>query len=190
MKPRNSADLTLLTDSIFAFRRARDCGDTKGALESCRLHRLSAHLPRRLSARRARETLRPQSIEPGAKVLALTTTSLKMQGGSGNQELRHRAKPELAYRDSLMSRLDSAIRRFNAALERLEAAARRTNGSAPSPFDDTLAKELNALKEDRAKLADELSRLNVEKVALEGFTEEVAGRLEGAIREIRAVLAH
>jgi predicted nucleic acid-binding Zn-ribbon protein len=89
-----------------------------------------------------------------------------------------------------MSRLDSAIRRFNAALERLEAAARRTNGSAPSPFDDTLAKELNALKEDRAKLADELSRLNVEKVALEGFTEEVAGRLEGAIREIRAVLSH
>ena len=91
-----------------------------------------------------------------------------------------------------MSRLDSAIRRFNAALERLEAAARRTNGSAPSssPFDATLAKELNALKEDRAKLADELSRLNVEKVALEGFTEEVAGRLEGAIREIRAVLSH
>jgi predicted nucleic acid-binding Zn-ribbon protein len=89
-----------------------------------------------------------------------------------------------------MSRLDSAIRRFNAALERLEAAARRSNGHAPSPFDDTLAKELNALREDRAKLADELSRLNVEKVALEGFTEEVAGRLEGAIREIRAVLAH
>jgi predicted nucleic acid-binding Zn-ribbon protein len=89
-----------------------------------------------------------------------------------------------------MSRLDSAIRRFNAALERLEAAARRKNGGAASPFDDTLAKELNALKEDRAKLADELTRLNVEKVALEGFTEEVAGRLEGAIREIRAVLAH
>ena len=89
-----------------------------------------------------------------------------------------------------MSRLDSAIRRFNAALERLEAAARRSNGHAPSPFDDSIAKELNALREDRAKLADELSRLNVEKVALEGFTEEVAGRLEGAIREIRAVLAH
>lgn len=89
-----------------------------------------------------------------------------------------------------MSRLDSAIRRFNAALERLEVAARRTNGHAPSSFDDTLAKELNALREDRAKLADELSRLNVEKVALEGFTEEVAGRLEGAIREIRAVLSH
>jgi predicted nucleic acid-binding Zn-ribbon protein len=89
-----------------------------------------------------------------------------------------------------MTRLDSAIHRFTAALERLEAAVRRGNGHTMSPFDDGLARELNALKEDRARLADELSRLNVEKVALEGFTEEVAGRLEGAIREIRAVLAH
>lgn len=89
-----------------------------------------------------------------------------------------------------MTRLDSAIRRFTEALERLEAAARRSNGHALSPFDDQITSELNALKEDRAKLADELTRLNIEKVALEGFTEEVAGRLEGAIREIRAVLAH
>lgn len=89
-----------------------------------------------------------------------------------------------------MKRLDSAIQRFTAALERLEAAARRGNGHALSPFDDQITSELNALKEDRARLADELSRLNIEKVALEGFTEEVAGRLEGAIREIRAVLAH
>jgi predicted nucleic acid-binding Zn-ribbon protein len=88
-----------------------------------------------------------------------------------------------------MSRLDSAIQRFNAALERLETAAKQSKRNS-SPFDDSLAKELNALKEDRAKLADELTRLNVEKVELEGFTEEVAGRLEGAIREIRAVLAH
>jgi hypothetical protein len=89
-----------------------------------------------------------------------------------------------------MKRLDSAIQRFTAALEKLEAAARRGQGHAMTPFDDTLSRELNALKEDRARLADELSRLNVEKVALEGFTEEVAGRLEGAIREIRAVLAN
>lgn len=89
-----------------------------------------------------------------------------------------------------MSRLDSAIARFTQALERLEAAVKRGNGHALSPFDEGLAKELNALKEDRARLADELTRLNVEKVALEGFTDEVAGRLEGAIREIRAVLSH
>jgi hypothetical protein len=89
-----------------------------------------------------------------------------------------------------MSRLDSAIAKFTAALERLEKAAKRGNGHSMSPFDDRLVGELNALKEDRAKLAEELTRLNVEKVALEGFTEEVAGRLEGAIREIRAVLAH
>jgi hypothetical protein len=89
-----------------------------------------------------------------------------------------------------MSRLDSAITRFNAALERLESVAKRKNGHSLSPFDDGLTSELNALREDRARLADELTRLNVEKVALEGFTDEVAGRLEGAIREIRAVLAH
>ena len=89
-----------------------------------------------------------------------------------------------------MSRLDSAITRFTAALERLETVAKRAGGHSLSPFDDGLTRELNALREDRARLADELTRLNVEKVALEGFTDEVAGRLEGAIREIRAVLAH
>ncbi len=190
MKPRKSAMQTLLTDSILHRAGSRGCGDTKRADEFGELHRAAAHLLSGSAFRHQRETLRTQSIEPGANVASFTTISLKSQKESGNPELRHRAKPELAYRDSLMSRLDSAIRRFNAALERLEAAARRTNGSAPSPFDDTLANELNALKEDRAKLADELSRLNVEKVALEGFTEEVAGRLEGAIREIRAVLSH
>ena len=89
-----------------------------------------------------------------------------------------------------MSRLDSAIARFTTALERLEGAAKRKSAHAMSPFDDGLTNELNALREDRARLADELTRLNVEKIALEGFTDEVAGRLEGAIREIRAVLAH
>ena len=89
-----------------------------------------------------------------------------------------------------MSRIDSAIARFTSALERLEGAAKRSTGRSSSPFDDGLAQELNALREDRARLADELTRLNVEKVALEGFTDEVAGRLEGAIREIRAVLSH
>ena len=92
-----------------------------------------------------------------------------------------------------MKKLDSAIKRFTSALERLEIAAQENapvaNGAAHS-FEHKIAVELGALKEDRARLADELTRLNVEKIALEGFTDEVAGRLEGAIREIRAVLAH
>ena len=91
-----------------------------------------------------------------------------------------------------MKKLDSALKRFNSALERLETAAREkpsvSNGTGT--FEREIAVELSALKEDRARLADELTRLNVEKIALEGFTDEVAGRLEGAIREIRAVLAH
>jgi ferredoxin-NADP reductase len=92
-----------------------------------------------------------------------------------------------------MNKIDSAINKFNIALDRLEeaASARGTRSVAgPSAFEQEIAAELRALKADRARLADELNRLNVEKVALEGFTDEVAGRLEGAIREIRAVLAH
>ena len=92
-----------------------------------------------------------------------------------------------------MSKLDSAIRAFNDALDRLDEAARTKSartGTAPSALQQEIAVQLRALKEDRARLSEELTRLNVEKVALEGFTDEVAGRLEGAIREIRAVLAH
>ncbi|MEQ1754896.1 MAG: DUF4164 family protein [Micropepsaceae bacterium] len=93
-----------------------------------------------------------------------------------------------------MKKLDSAIKRFTSALDRLETAAQKDDGagttSASQSFEQEISVELSALKQDRARLADELTRLNVEKVALEGFTDEVAGRLEGAIREIRAVLAH
>ncbi len=91
-----------------------------------------------------------------------------------------------------MNKLDSALRKFNAALARLEQVAAETaNRPATGPsLSQQFAADLKALREDRTKLAEELARLNVEKVALEGFTDEVAGRLEGAIREIRAVLAH
>jgi hypothetical protein len=88
----------------------------------------------------------------------------------------------------VMSRLDSAMARFAAALDKLDQALARRPAAAR--LDDALAKELRGLKEDRTRLASELERLNGEKVALEGFTDEVAGRLEGAIREIRAVLSH
>jgi predicted nucleic acid-binding Zn-ribbon protein len=87
-----------------------------------------------------------------------------------------------------MSRLDSAKTRFTAALDKLETALAKKAASVR--LDETLTRELAGLKEDRARLAAELERLNGEKVALEGFTDEVAGRLEGAIREIRAVLSH
>lgn len=78
--------------------------------------------------------------------------------------------------------------RFSAALDKLETALARQAGKAQ--LDETLSQELAGLKEDRARLAAELELLHGEKVALEGFTDEVAGRLEGAIREIRAVLSH
>ena len=92
-----------------------------------------------------------------------------------------------------MTKLDSAIKKFSSALERLENAAQETSpsGTGLTPgFEKEIAVELSVLKQDRARLAEELTRLNVEKIALEGFTDEVAGKLEGAIREIRAVLSH
>lgn len=87
-----------------------------------------------------------------------------------------------------MSRLDSAKARFDAAVEKLETAIKRR--VEQEKFDQAFVNELAGLKDDRARLATELDRLNDEKNALEGFTDEVAGRLEGAIREIRAVLSH
>lgn len=78
--------------------------------------------------------------------------------------------------------------RFSAALDRLETSLAQRESA--QRLDETLARELDGLKEDRERLAAELERLSSEKVALEGFTDEVAGRLEGAIREIRAVLSH
>ena len=61
--------------------------------------------------------------------------------------------------------------RFTAAVDKLETALARR---AEPRLDETLARELAGLKQDRAHLAAELERLNGEKVALEGFTDEVA----------------
>ena len=119
---------------------------------------------------------RPKSVKSGAVPFLCR---LRTKGGT--------RRCGFAYTEA-MSRLDSAKTRFTAALDKLETAlARRAVGPR---LDESLARELSGLKEDRARLAAELERLNGEKVALEGFTDEVAGRLEGAIREIRAVLSH
>jgi predicted nucleic acid-binding Zn-ribbon protein len=86
-----------------------------------------------------------------------------------------------------MSRLDSSLARFSAALDALERVAQaRLSAEDQLPAAQKLIAELQA---DKARLEDELERLLDERDRLEGVNDHVAGRLDGAIRDIRAALA-
>lgn len=70
-----------------------------------------------------------------------------------------------------MTRLEAAQNRLEAALARLEAAVQR----APAPPADS-------------DLATELARTREEYAALEGLTDNVAGRLDATIERLRRLL--
>ena len=86
-----------------------------------------------------------------------------------------------------MSRLDLAQNRFQAALEALEntVATVGENLDAAAKLPERIAE----LEADREKLLARIAELEEEMGALSGVTEEVEGRLDGAITEIRAALA-
>ncbi len=86
-----------------------------------------------------------------------------------------------------MSRLDLAAERFQAALEGLENAA----GSVGESLDTAakLPERVAELEAEREQLLARIAELEDEIGALSGLTEEVEGRLDGAIGEIRAALA-
>ena len=86
-----------------------------------------------------------------------------------------------------MSRLDLAQNRFQAALENLENAV----GSVGESLDQAakIPEKVAELEAERGKLKARIAELEEEVAALSGLTEEVEGRLDGAIGEIRAVLA-
>ena len=86
-----------------------------------------------------------------------------------------------------MSRLDLAQNRFRAALEALENAT----GSVGESLDQAakLPERIAELEAERDKLIARVAELEDEVSTLSGVTEEVEGRLDGAIGEIRAVLA-
>jgi chromosome segregation ATPase len=86
-----------------------------------------------------------------------------------------------------MNRLEQAEQGLARALDRLEKAAdlarqNRLDGGAMTARVAQLEKEREALLARIAALEEELSTLS-------GITEEVEGRLDGAIGEIRAALA-
>jgi seryl-tRNA synthetase len=82
-----------------------------------------------------------------------------------------------------MSRLDLAEKRLAQTLEKLEKAAK------------TAAKRgqgqpgLEAMAEERERLLTRIAQLEEELAALSSASQEVEGRLDGAIGEIRAALA-
>ena len=86
-----------------------------------------------------------------------------------------------------MSRLNLAQSRFRAALEAIENAA----GSVGESLDQAakLPERIAELEAERARLLARIAELEDEITALSGLTEEVDGRLDGAIGEIQAVLA-
>ena len=85
-----------------------------------------------------------------------------------------------------MSRLDDAVQRFDAALAALESQTAPLAGLGQAAA-DSMAK-LAALNEERDRLLARIAELEDENRALAGATEEVEGRLDGAIGEIRAAL--
>ena len=86
-----------------------------------------------------------------------------------------------------MSRLDLAQNRFQAALEALEntVATVGENLDAAAKLPERIAE----LEAERDRLLARIAELEEEMGALSGVTEEVEGRLDGAITEIRAALA-
>ena len=86
-----------------------------------------------------------------------------------------------------MSRLDLAQKRFQTALESLENAAAVVGESLDGAA--KLPERIAELEMEREKLLTRIAELEEEIALLSGLTEEVEGRLDGAMGEIRAALA-
>jgi chromosome segregation ATPase len=85
-----------------------------------------------------------------------------------------------------MSRLDIAAQRFSEALDSLEEAI---DPLANLKDEASVARaQIAALTEEREQLLARIGELEDENRSLAGITEEVDGRLDSAIGEIRAAL--
>jgi prefoldin subunit 5 len=86
-----------------------------------------------------------------------------------------------------MSRLELAQDRFRAALETLQNAAAGVGENLDAAA--KLPERVAELEAEREKLLARIAELDEEISALSSLTEEVEGRLDGAIGEIRSALA-
>ena len=82
-----------------------------------------------------------------------------------------------------MSRLDLAEKRLAQALESLEKAAKDVAGRGAD------RSQSEALGKEREQLLARIAQLEEELAAISSTSQEVEGRLDGAISEIRAALA-
>jgi predicted nucleic acid-binding Zn-ribbon protein len=87
-----------------------------------------------------------------------------------------------------MTRLEGALAQFTEALERLDAALSRRG--AQDRGHEKLMREIQALREDRARLAEALDAARADYAALGAMSDDVESRLDSAIRDIRRVLGH
>jgi len=86
-----------------------------------------------------------------------------------------------------MNKLELAMERLSGALDRLESSINRQDLRSASA--ETLNNEINLLKEDRARLAEELDAMTAEARGLNELNERASETLAGAIDGIRGVLA-
>jgi hypothetical protein len=86
-----------------------------------------------------------------------------------------------------MSRMNVARSRFLAALQALEEAAAGVGEGLDAAAQG--AEQVARLEAERDRLLARVSELEDEIAALSSVTQEVEGRLDGAIGEIRAALA-
>ncbi len=85
-----------------------------------------------------------------------------------------------------MERMDVAMQRFDAALAALESQVAQVPALRAAAADSRA--KVAELGEERERLLARIAALEDENRALAGITEEVEGRLDGAIGEIRAAL--
>lgn len=86
-----------------------------------------------------------------------------------------------------MAELDQMTAQLKAALDRLEAEALPLAAARARAAKD--AAEIETLKREREQLLARIAELEDEARAITGVTDEVEGRLDEAITEIRAALA-
>lgn len=87
----------------------------------------------------------------------------------------------------IMSSIPSAIDRFEAALSRLEGTLETLFERKGHP--SLLKRELEAMAEDREKLAHQLDESLGRERELQGLADEASDALGAAILEVRAALA-
>ena len=86
-----------------------------------------------------------------------------------------------------MAELDQMAAQLTAALDRLESLALPLAEAKARAQQN--AAEIEGLKHERAQLLARIAELEDEARAIAGVTDEVEGRLDEAITEIRAALA-